>query len=120
MLRRDKRIRPSPRDRSATSNRVDHSCASKPSSEGASSLFEALRVAQAAWTHVLAVAQRAVTAQGVIHAQRAPVWIHAQRALVLIPLAVQAQASLLLLACSPCAERARREREVQQLALIRE
>jgi len=69
---------------------------------------------------VLAVAQRAVTALGVIHGPRAPVWIHALRVRVSIPLAVQAQASLLLLAYSPCAERERREREVQQLALIRE
>ena len=69
---------------------------------------------------MLAVAQRAVPALGVIHGPRALVWIHALRALVLIPLAVQAQASLLLLAYSPCAERERREREAQQMALIRE
>jgi hypothetical protein len=93
--------------------------ASKLSSEGASSLFEALHVAQAAWTHVPPV-RRAVPALGVIHGPQAPVWIHALRALVSIPLAAQAQASLLLLAYSPCAERVRREREVQQLALIRE
>jgi hypothetical protein len=85
-------------------------CASKLSSEGASSLFEALHVAQAAWTHVPPAVQRAVPALGVIHGLQAPVWIHALRALVSIP----------LLAYSPCAERARSEREVQQLALIRE
>jgi hypothetical protein len=64
--------------------------------------------------------QRAVPALGVIHGLQAPVWIHALRALVSIPLV--AQASLLLLAYSPCAERARRECEieVEQLALIRE
>ena len=62
--------------------------------------------------------QRAVPALGVIRGLQAPVWIHALRALVSIPLV--AQASLLFLAYSPCAERARRECEVQQLALIRE
>ena len=69
--------------------------ASKLNSEGASSLFEALHVAQAAWTHVPPV-QRAVPALGVIHGLQAPVWIHALRALVSIPLVAQAQASLLL------------------------
>jgi len=64
--------------------------------------------------------QCAVPALGAIHGLQAPVWIHALRARVSIPLAVQAQASLLLLAYFPCAERARREREAQQLALIRE
>jgi hypothetical protein len=64
--------------------------------------------------------QRAVPALGVIHGPQAPVWIRALQALVSIPLVAQAQASLLLLAYSPCAERARREREVEQLALIRE
>ena len=62
--------------------------------------------------------QSAVPALGVIRGLQAPVWIHALRALVSIPLA--AQVLLLLLAYSPCAERARRECEVQQLALIRE
>jgi hypothetical protein len=67
-------------------------------------------------------AQRAALALGVIHGLQAPVWTHALRALVSIPLAAQAQASLLLLAYSPCAERARHEREIEieQLALIRE
>lgn len=83
------------------------------SSEEVSSLFEALRVAQAAWTHAPPAVQRAVPAPGVIHGLLAPVWI---------PLVAQAQASLLLLAYSPCAERARHEREIEieQLALIRE
>jgi hypothetical protein len=127
VLRRDGRIRPSRRDRSATSHRPDDSCASKLSSEGASSLFEALHVGQAALTHVppavlraVPALRHAVPALGVIHRPRALVWIHALRVLVSIPLAVQAQASLLLLAYSPCAERERREREAQQLALIRE
>jgi hypothetical protein len=100
-----------------TINRPDDLRASKLSSEGASCLFEALHVAQAAWTHVPPV-RRAVPALGVIHGLQAPVWIHALRALVSIPLV--ARASLLLLAYSPCAERERREREVERLALIHE
>lgn len=64
--------------------------------------------------------QRAVLAPGVIHGLQAPAWIHALRALVSIPLVAQALASVLLLAYFPCAERGRRECEVQRLALIRE
>ena len=118
MLRGDECVRPHATGALPSIDPTDL-CASKLNSEGASSLFEALRVAQAAWTHVPPV-QRAVPALGVIHGRQAPVWIHALRALVSIPLAAQAQASLLLLAYSPCVERARREREVQQPALIRE
>jgi len=55
------------------------------SSEEVSSLFEALRVAQAAWTHVPPAVQRAVPALA---------WIHALRAQASTPPAGPPQASI--------------------------